>query len=516
MNQGGRPPGATAAKLKRERANLLANETEDERILRERVEHAGSIQACFARSAGPPATASVQQSVGQGRSASPEPSFLPDPESKKDRIDGQVYDTKDGPGRWRESDRTFTCLCNGEGDCSGVRLQRCKKKKRCHNVALIKTGPSTRSAETAVVQGAIAHNQVVLGLAQLQNLHKVLLKISVSKHEGEIEVLSQGAWEKDMASRPEWCNGGSIHGINMPFPLRIGAIWTVRCKGVHAQACVPAGGQSRDSVRIKVEIGIKESSPVFCVSNFDNGVFSKVFRGETPGVVERKWMTQHEHFQQGYTSNGRRFLGLSSNTLAEYFCSITPGFLEENSTIRGGRAEEVGERQGRRRTALIFDEFQKAMEAGAKMIGQNATALDAFKCLVEASRFAPFQSIADLHSQVKNPAFQSILDRYKASTDKKEKMELLSLVSPHQHREKTMLEFGCSARQCKQANLHHKIRALPKNYKSATTRCRILKATAAHAEIFLLRDDNVLRAAHGNGTYFMLQRLMNRHRLWLK
>ena len=121
-----------------------------------------------------------------------------------------------------------------------------------------------------------------------------------------------------------------------------------------------------------------------------------------------------------------------------------------------------------------------------------------------------------VHQDIREPVIQGLVDRYKASTDKHDQRYLLSLVSPYQSREKTMARFECTEHACKAANLKNKLLNLPSDFKAAATVSRISKETASHAEIFMLRDDNVLRAAHGNGRQFTLLRLMNRHRLLVK
>jgi hypothetical protein len=99
---------------------------------------------------------------------------------------------------------------------------------------------------------------------------------------------------------------------------------------------------------------------------------------------------------------------------------------------------------------------------------------------------------------------------------KKERREIISLVSPHQTYQQTMMLFGCTRHECKEANMLARIRDVPINPLRVFRVCRFPVSTARHLEIFALRSDNVLQQAFSDSEHMRVLRKMSRCRLYVR
>jgi hypothetical protein len=447
------------------------------------------------------------------------------PKNLKDRVPDTLYLVKGGRiGKW-DGKRDFLCVCKkgSSGCCGGVTINRCKAVLESRPVGdVLSLGSSSAGTSLSLAsalplpQRASRPDPSVVTKAEVASLLKFKAVIAPSKHSSKIWVLDDGRWKSDSMSEKQWVVTGQEQGENYSFPLPIGAVWIVSKSGKHADAV------GQETVRIKIEIGVKNSEPFFSASNYDAGVFSHsaTVTATQPSEVERLWLLQKpgEGSVPNATLNGKRFLGLSCLPLAQYFCSVTPGFDNADKMhghSRGvGTKGEVGERQERRHMRAAIDGFELMLQKVGVELGK--TSEEVFDSMLSSNYFKKYAESVIEYEKYKDPIIEAIIKAHAQSNNKAEKRYLLSLVCSEIGIDRSILLFGGTVHECKQANLEAKIRTLPRSYQPARSVCRVPKGTVDHMKCFVLNPENVLRAAHGEHGNFQLQRLLSRKQSYVK
>jgi hypothetical protein len=256
----------------------------------------------------------------------------------------------------------------------------------------------------------------------------------------------------------------------------------------------------------------------------------------SPGKLETAWMRQNDDSFKSTNRHGKKFMGLDNKLLAQHFLSVTPSFANVGGGGGGGegagvskgegeweggvkqcpgqQVQDVGERQQRRRTTCIMQEFEDLMSRGG--CGDPE---EGFRMLRSSKLFkAKYESVVHMDFQ-EGGCGKALAQVYKESVaagEWKKAYFLLSLYSPFNTREQTMRIFDCSSFQCKQANLTYRMRMLPKETLKCVKVCSFKKETVEHMDVFVLCHDNVLRAAFSDRTCECFLLKMNCNRLWLK
>ena len=465
------------------------------------------------------------------------------PKSIGDRVVGTVYTTSGGKiGKW-DGKRDFFCLCKGFTGCSGnVTVNRCKgaSPSTSTNDAVVLSSSRPQSVASASMstltatslllprnrtqpqplQAAQASSSNSSSITDRERALMVLatggakVVIPMDRHFGTITVLGNGRWDKIMAETSDWVVSGSTDGIGFRFPLRIDAEWVVEKKGKHAAAV------RAQMVRIKFTILLDDKgAPKFVATNFDS-VFAVKFSAKNPTDLERKWLAQNQEGGADISCselNGKRFTGFSSLNLAMHFGSLTDGFeVASPGHSRGGcSGREVCHRQKRRQMLGAMEGFEAMLcNLGGKLGGKSNE--EVFDLMLESDHFKKYGAAVLEHEQFKDPTVDLIVKAHAASTNKAERRYLLSIVSANLGIEKCITLFRVTVYECKEANLQARLRTLPVTYHTRHEICKLSVETVNHMKSFVLNPENVLRAAHGKNGCFKLQRLMNRHRLYIK
>ncbi len=110
--------------------------------------------------------------------------------------------------------------------------------------------------------------------------------------------------------------------------------------------------KAKVTVIFEIKLNAKTpETPVFCVRDYDEGVFAREFTAQSFSKLALLWLTQNG--QTGLTladMQGKNFVGIDNPGVAEYFCSITSGFEGFRRNLRTWGAgdkgfEDIGSRQ---------------------------------------------------------------------------------------------------------------------------------------------------------------------------
>jgi len=467
--------------------------------------------------------------------------YPPAPKAKADRENGKVYLYEGLPMRWHGG--KFLCTCDRSSTCRGnQQASRCRvlcAKRSSTNPpseTIAGTGvvaapppsgwvPHTPNSAFSINTRGVAHatpnvprsRQASKEDLKAINKYKLIIPSDWTQHHREIKVVEDGSWDKSMLGQPQWAMSGRGDSA-ASMPLRLGASWVVEHSAGAARVV------EKDVVYILIEIGVRDSNAYFTARDYGAGPMGRRVAANSLSLLEKMWFTAQplpDNLPAYTLVGGRRFTGVSSSRLAEYFRSITEGFKEEVAkTHRGVTAhkerEEMSERTHRRDKERALTRFVNAMDETAKELGGTMARDDVFQLLLESKIFAPFAEQAATFMNFDERMVQRMVQVYDMTTDKGDKRALLSVATPLIGIERSMALFKVTEYECRKANLYDQLRTMPKEWQGQRTVCRIRKDTVAHLEGWVLHRDNVLRAAHGNHGVFQLQRMMNRSLLYIK
>jgi hypothetical protein len=385
--------------------------------------------------------------------------------------------------------------------CEGKRpIERCSRSSSSRSssslpVAVVAT---SRSRDVPVTSATPAsrgidqlHHGIVAALAAIK-----VIPSSQAPRSPEIVLLGKGSSHSELAEFPHWSSVISVDGTALYFPLRPEAEWRRNIAGQHSAVV----NKKTVTLIFKIHLDIsKPEKPVFSVRDFDAGPFSATFRSTNWGELELKWLSQ----AQGSSNvlaltqmKGKKFMGLNSLGLAEYLCSLTPGYegFRAGLKTRGaGEKGDVGPRQQRRIQANLSQSFEELLQRTCP-----DDLAKAFDFLRGAQSFKELYKGSSEALELNNPAVQSLVDVYKRAKDAKDKMEAtfaLSIFSTKYNSAVTITLFGCTKHEIKRANLLSRMRRITVIVKADESFGRFEKETVEHMESCALRDDNVLKAA---------------------
>jgi hypothetical protein len=439
-------------------------------------------------------------SISNARDEDPDPKRQKDgggapPKGRSDRVDGAAYILQDGTAvTWSAKTHKFLCTCHHNALCGGNRpIDRCGNSSGRTSTSLPSPAEETSRRPPSSGNCQQRHPAYLEALPSI----KFIPPCSVSRSPA-IVVISPGTWKPALAELPLWSGNITHNGKLIHYPFRPDSMWRRDFKEGKWAAAV---NKSRVTILFKIVYSVtRPDRPMFSAQ--DSQSFNQTIQASTWGELEKKWLSQGSLFSgqknlQGI--EGKRFMGLNSLGLAEYWCSLTPGYegFRANQPTRGaGEKGTVGKRQRQRIEVSLSESFELLLK---RVCPKDSDLSTAFSFLQGAPSFKKLVKTSSEALEQNHPAVQALVVAYQSAVRANEKMEakfILSLISTKNNRDVTMKIFHCTEHAVKAANTLSRLRRVSVIDKVDTSFGRFPKETVLHMEEFALRQDVVLRAAY--------------------